>query len=91
MKTIKLECRECNRQGYDYVFVGCNKPASMCCGGCDAKIKCEDCDGNGIIEVKANDDDMVKMIDLLQYFYKNNTQHHSKLIDTLERELLACN
>jgi hypothetical protein len=73
MKTIELECQECNGQGYDYVFVGCNKPASMCCGGCDAKIKCENCDGNGTIEVEAHDDYMDKMIDLLQYFYKNNT------------------
>ena len=89
MKTIELECRECHGQGTHESFIECFKPASMCCGGCYAEYKCEDCDGNGTIEVEAHDDYMGKMIDLLQYFYKNNTRQHLRLIDTLEKELIA--
>jgi hypothetical protein len=91
MKTIKLECRECQGQGYDDVFVGCMKPASMCCGGCTERVRCGECEGEGSIEVQSHDDDMKRMIDLLEYFYKNNSQHHSKIINNLEKELIALN
>jgi hypothetical protein len=91
MKTIELECRECQGQGYDDVFVGCFKPTSMCCGGCTERIKCVECEGEGSIKVEAHDDDMDRMIYLLEYFYKNNAQHHSKIINNLEKELIALN
>lgn len=35
------ECEDCNGQGYTEEFVGCTKPASECCGGCTANVKCD--------------------------------------------------
>lgn len=88
METIKLECPECHGQGLNEFFVGCSKPASECCGGCTVEYKCEDCDGNGSIEVEAHDDYMERLIDLLLYFYKNNLSSHLRLIKKIETELI---
>ena len=35
------KCVHCDGDGYVNVFVGCTKPASLCCGGCDADVECE--------------------------------------------------
>ena len=89
MKTINLECEECNGQGYDDVFVGCNKPASMCCGGCDARITCEECDGTGVIEIESNCEYTDRLLHLLEYFLEHNSYVHKKIIQNLTIELKA--
>lgn len=50
-KTITFQCEDCDEGFQEYGPV-CNKPASMCCGGCFEKVKCEECDGSGEKEVE---------------------------------------
>jgi len=41
------KCSECYGNGYVDVGPECDKPASMCCGGCYRKEKCDNCNGTG--------------------------------------------
>lgn len=52
MKQIEREvkCPECNGLGhYQSTYQVCDKPASMCCGGCYSTVDCEDCNGYGVV------------------------------------------
>lgn len=42
-----MMCEECSGLGYVEIGPECDKPASMCCGGCYVKVECEKCEGNG--------------------------------------------
>lgn len=42
-----MECKECFGSGYYEMGPECDKLASMCCGGCYKKVKCETCNGTG--------------------------------------------
>jgi len=77
MKTIELECRECNGTGY-YEHSFCFKPASECCGGCTRFVQC-DCD-NGIKYYEVDE----RMCMLYEYFTENNFEQHQKIVSMLE-------
>jgi len=47
-----MECKECFGSGYYEVGPECDRVASMCCGGCYKKVKCQTCNGTG--EMKMN-------------------------------------
>jgi hypothetical protein len=47
-----MMCEECSGQGYVEIGPDCDRPASMCCGGCYKKVKCETCKGKGYEENK---------------------------------------
>ena len=47
---IMRTCNECDGRGYVEVGPECDRPASMCCGGCYSKEKCDECDGTGKVE-----------------------------------------
>lgn len=40
-------CEMCVGHGWVEVGPECDKPASMCCGGCYRKEKCDECNGSG--------------------------------------------
>ena len=82
MKTIELECRECNGTGY-YEHSFCFKPASECCGGCTKSWECEDCHGYGLIIFQPDN----RLVDLLDYFLSNNTKQHEKIINLLTNKI----
>lgn len=46
-----MECKECFGSGYYDVGPSCDKPASMCCGGCYKTVECETCNGTGEIDM----------------------------------------
>lgn len=54
MKYQSIECETCQGEGYEEI-VECSMPASMCCGGCVKTYSCEDCNGNGTIEISMPD------------------------------------
>ena len=41
------ECNECYGAGTYEMGPECDKPASMCCGGCYVTVKCDRCNGSG--------------------------------------------
>ena len=43
------KCEECDGEGYYDVGPECDKPASMCCGGCYENVECSICLGTGEI------------------------------------------
>jgi hypothetical protein len=43
------KCEECNGDGHYDVGPECDKPASMCCGGCYENVECSICLGTGEI------------------------------------------
>lgn len=44
----QVKCPNCDGLGhYQSDYPVCDKPASMCCGGCYSTSECEDCDGQG--------------------------------------------
>lgn len=49
--TIMVHCKQCSGEGFQEVGPVCFKPASMCCGGCYEKHKCEHCGGSGEHEI----------------------------------------
>jgi hypothetical protein len=78
-----MECRECRGKGIIEAFVGCSKPASMCCGGCVQDFDCHVCDGSG--EVMEGDE----IIDRIITVYEKLEAHpvrHKKWIDCLFNE-----
>lgn len=44
---VTLDCSNCDGGGVVSIGPECDKPASMCCGGCFVDEACEDCDGIG--------------------------------------------
>jgi hypothetical protein len=36
-------CTNCNGEGYYYTIGDCTAPVSECCGGCETKHICEEC------------------------------------------------
>ena len=83
MKTIELQCRECNGTGYYESSIFCLKPASQCCGGCTTFVECEDCHGYGFIIYQADN----RLVELLNYFWANNTTKHEKIINLLTNKI----
>lgn len=57
-----MECEECFGSGYYEIGPECDRPASMCCGGCYKKVKCEKCNGTGKLNyMKTPVDEIYKM------------------------------
>ena len=56
-----MECKECFGSGYYEIGPECDKPASMCCGGCYKKVKCEKCNGTGMNDLNTPIDEIYKM------------------------------
>lgn len=49
-QVTEIECPDCNGEGEESELTGCDKPSSMCCGGCSVMVDCETCAGSGVIE-----------------------------------------
>lgn len=45
-------CPDCYGEGCQEHLWDCMKPASVCCGGCTTKVKCETCNGTGEVELE---------------------------------------
>jgi hypothetical protein len=45
-----IMCPECSGNGVVYEMISCGRSMSDCCGGCTRDVKCENCDGGGVIE-----------------------------------------
>jgi hypothetical protein len=43
-------CPDCGGNGVVYEMISCGRSMSDCCGGCTRDVKCENCDGGGVIE-----------------------------------------
>lgn len=54
---LEIECQECNGYGFTEEL-NCTAPASMCCGSCHVKVKCDQCDGLGNYDVEFDINDV---------------------------------
>jgi len=50
-------CNECSGQGYVEIGPDCDRPASMCCGGCFKKVECNECNGKGYEKQETENED----------------------------------
>lgn len=55
---IEIECPECEGEGNREIGPECGRPASNCCGGCYHTEICENCSGEGKLEVRMDSDDV---------------------------------
>ena len=44
-------CKGCDGSGKQEIGPKCDKPASMCCGGCYEEFECDICEGAGVINI----------------------------------------
>jgi len=80
--TLTEECKECSGEGYNEVGPECNKPASMCCGGCYKRIECDNCGGSGELEVDFTDWDLAEALELIRDGQPDaGVQHILEIID----------
>lgn len=62
-----LECFECIGEGYiEGSTPQCNKPSSVCCGGCYPKYECKLCDGLGVLH--SNDEIILDYFEILNAY-----------------------
>lgn len=59
-----MECKKCNAVGYYESQPECDRPASMCCGGCVCEVECEVCEGKGYL-VPDYDDEFAHGLDIM--------------------------
>lgn len=59
---LNIECQECNGIGYTE-NQECDKPASMCCGGCFIKVCCEECESAGKYDVEIDISDVIALVE----------------------------
>lgn len=50
-------CEDCYGQGYVMIGPDCDRPASMCCGGCYKKVECDKCNGKGYEKQEQENED----------------------------------
>ena len=78
---IEVQCPECKGEGYHEVGPECDRPASMCCGGCYTRQLCEECDG-GEVTLTFTEEEAVGLIEDIIYGNIDNArdfindQHH---------------
>jgi hypothetical protein len=53
----EVECKECDGEGFIEIGPICSYPASQCCGGCYERKQCENCMGDGQVEVYELDEE----------------------------------
>ena len=80
--TLNEECKECSGEGYYEVGPDCNKPASMCCGGCYKRFECDNCGGSGEFYVDFTDWDLAEALELIRDGQPEaGVQHILEIID----------
>lgn len=82
---MKVQCHECQGQGWVLYGPSCSNPASNCCGGCYTRDYCDVCDGHGEI-CHGIDDYIDRMLDCHEHF-KNAPEAHKMLILNLQNEI----
>lgn len=58
---VDVPCKECGGDGYLDVGPECDRPASMCCGGCYTTQVCEHC-YNGNVTIKMDADIIAELV-----------------------------
>lgn len=59
-----MKCEHCDGDGWIDIQAECGRVASMCCGGCTAKVECPLCESRGYL-VPDYDDQLANDIDLM--------------------------
>lgn len=62
---VTTNCIECDGDGSYEVGPQCDKPASMCCGGCYVTERCEYCSGSGRVTTRLEAETIGEIIDSL--------------------------
>jgi hypothetical protein len=90
-----MECKECFGSGQYEIGPECDKPASMCCGGCYKKVKCEKCNGTGIIKMNTPIDEIYRMWhskdqrEFDRWFAVNKNTLNKNLMEMMEKAYYA--
>ena len=80
-----MKCRECKGKGTIEAFVGCSKPASMCCGGCVQDFECHVCEGSGDLDIYECDDIISRLIIIYEKL-DAHTVKHPKIMECIFNE-----
>jgi DnaJ-class molecular chaperone len=48
---MRTPCPTCHGHGYFEESIDCGRTAAYCCGGCSREIRCEECHGEGSVEL----------------------------------------
>lgn len=80
-----MKCKECNGKGFTEMFVGCSKPASMCCGGCVQDVECHVCETSGDLDMYESDDIIGRLISVYEKL-EAHTVKHPKIMECIFNE-----